>query len=192
MALLAMDYLLCGQPMQQRFVADAQVQATLLLLQERVPRTGVFHPHPVESAGNRNTSADAETPLRVIRDPDRSRLGVQLLSNGRYHGMLSNAGGGYSRQRDMAVTRWREDSTRDHWGTFCYLRDVGSGEVWSATHQPTCVEVEGYEAIFSDAKAEFRGSPPGLRTPTWKSRSRPRTMSNCGACASPTARASGG
>ena len=164
MALLAMDYLLCGQPMQQRFVADAQVQATLLLLQERVPRTGVFHPHPVESAGNRNTSADAETPLRVIRDPDRSRLGVQLLSNGRYHGMLSNAGGGYSRQREMAVTRWREDSTRDHWGTFCYLRDVGSGEVWSATHQPTCVEVEGYEAIFSDAKAEFRGRHQGYDT----------------------------
>ena len=164
MALLAMDYLLCGQPMQRRFVADPQVQATLLLLQERVPRTGVFHPHPVESASSRSTSTDAETPLRVIRDPDRSRLGVQLLSNGRYHGMLSNAGGGYSRQRDMAVTRWREDSTRDHWGTFCYLRDVGSGEVWSATHQPTCVEVEGYEAIFSDAKAEFRGRHQGYDT----------------------------
>jgi len=164
MALLAMDYLLCDQPMQRRFVADPQVQATLLLLQERVPRTGVFHPHPVESAGGRNTSTDAETPLRVIRDPDRNRPGVQLLSNGRYHGMLSSAGGGYSRQRDMAVTRWREDSTRDHWGAFCYLRDVGSGEVWSATHQPTCVEVESYEAIFSDAKAEFRGRHQGYDT----------------------------
>jgi len=164
MALLSLDYLLCGQPMQRRFVADAQVQATLLLLQERVPRTGVFHPHSVESAGSRSAAADIEAPLRVIRDPDRSRLGVQLLSNGRYHGMLSSAGGGYSRKRDVAVTRWREDSTRDHWGTFCYLRDVGSGQVWSATHQPTCVAVEGYEAIFSDAKAEFRGHHQGYDT----------------------------
>jgi cellobiose phosphorylase len=164
MALLALDYLLCGQPMQQRFVADAQFQATLLLLQERVPRTGLFRPQQVEGVGSRSTAVDTETPLRIIRDPDRSRPGVQLLSNGRYHGMLSSAGGGYSRQRDMAVTRWREDSTRDHWGTFCYLRDVDTGEVWSATHQPTCVEVEGYEAIFSDAKAEFRGRHQGYDT----------------------------
>src|SRR5687768_17684088 len=33
------------------------------------------------------------------------------------------AGGGYSRWRDLAVTRWQEDPTRDGWGTFCYLRD---------------------------------------------------------------------
>ena len=49
---------------------------------------------------------------------------VQLLSNGRYHVMVTNAGGGYSRWKDLAVTRWREDSTCDNWGTFCYIRDV--------------------------------------------------------------------
>ncbi len=161
MALLSLDYLLRGQPMQQRFVADAQFQATLLLLQERVPRGGVFHPHEVESNAGRSGATDTETQLRIIADPDRTLPAVQLLSNGRYHGMLSSAGSGYSRQRDMAVTRWREDATRDHWGTFCYLRDVDSGEVWSATHQPTCVPMEGYEAIFSDAKAEFRGRKYG-------------------------------
>lgn len=164
MSLLALDHLLCGQPMQRRFAADAQFQATLLLLQERVPRTGLFHVHQAESAGNRSLSADTEAPLRVILDPDHGRPGVQLLSNGRYHAMLSSAGGGYSRKRDMAVTRWREDATRDHWGNFCYLRDVGSGQVWSATHQPTCVAVEGYQAIFSDAKAEFRGRHLGYDT----------------------------
>ena len=52
---------------------------------------------------------------------------VHLLSNGRYHVMVTHAGGGYSRWKDLAVTRWREDATRDHWGTFCYLRDVASG-----------------------------------------------------------------
>jgi cyclic beta-1,2-glucan synthetase len=50
---------------------------------------------------------------------------VQLLSNGRYHVMLTNAGGGYSRWKDLAVTRWREDGTCDAWGSFCYLRDTG-------------------------------------------------------------------
>ena len=157
MSLLSLDYLLRDQPMQKRFVADAEFQATLLLLQERIPRTGVFHPHEAEASGSRAPPAAIETQLRVFRNPATARPAVQLLSNGRYHGMLSSSGGGYSRRGDMAVTRWREDPTRDHWGAFCYLRDVDTGEFWSATHQPTCVPVDHYEAIFSDAKAEFRG-----------------------------------
>ncbi|MET1162626.1 MAG: glucoamylase family protein, partial [Pseudoxanthomonas sp.] len=161
MGFLALDYLLRDQPMQKRFMADAEFQATLLLLQERIPRTGVFHPHEAEATGVRSAPTTTETQLRVFRDPNTARPAVQMLSNGRYHGLLTSAGGGYSRSRDMAVTRWREDGTRDHWGSFCYLRDVYSGEFWSAAYQPTCVPVEQYEAIFSDAKAEFRGRKRG-------------------------------
>src|SRR3546814_12306939 len=51
MGLLALDYVLHGQPMQRRFLADPQFQATLPLLQERIPRTGAFHPHPAAVAG---------------------------------------------------------------------------------------------------------------------------------------------
>ena len=57
-------------------------------------------------------------------------------------------------------TRWREDGTRDPWGMFCYLRDVSteaqSGAAWSTAHQPTLARGEGYEAIFSEGRAEFR------------------------------------
>ncbi|MEO6103289.1 MAG: glucoamylase family protein, partial [Pseudoxanthomonas sp.] len=164
MGFLALDYLLRDQPMQKRFMADAEFQATLLLLQERIPRTGVFHPHEAEAAGARVESMADETSLRVFRNPDAARPAVQMLSNGRYHALLSSAGGGYSRMRDMAVTRWREDGTRDNWGSFCYLRDAASGDYWSAAHQPTCVPVEQYEAIFSDAKAEVRGRKHGYDT----------------------------
>ncbi len=157
MGLLSLAYLLCDQPMQKRFVADPEFQATLLLLQERIPRTGVFHPHAAEVAGATPLSEVGETQLRVFRSADMVRPAVQILSNGRYHVMLSSAGGGYSRAQEMAVTRWREDGTRDNWGSFCYLRDVGSGEFWSTTHQPCALAIDGYEAIFSDAKAEFRG-----------------------------------
>ena len=73
---------------------------------------------------------------------------VQLLSNGRYHAMITNAGGGYSRWKDIAVTRWREDSTRDNWGTFCYLRDVATGAFWSTTYQPTLNPSAAYQAEF--------------------------------------------
>lgn len=42
MALLALDQVLRDAPMQARFMADPQCQATALLLQERAPRAGVY------------------------------------------------------------------------------------------------------------------------------------------------------
>ncbi len=164
MGLLSLGYLLHDQPMQQRFVADPEFQATLLLLQERIPRTGVFHPNTGEVAGASSSTGASETRLRIFRNASSPRPAIQMLSNGRYHSMLSSAGSGYSRLHDLAVTRWREDGTRDHWGNYCYLRDVDSGEFWSTSYQPTAVPVDGYEAIFSDAKAEFRGRKHGFET----------------------------
>ena len=76
--------------------------------------------------------------------------------------MITNAGGGYSRWNDLAVTRWREDSTCDNWGTFCYIRTLPSGEFWSAAFQPTLEPSDSYEAIFSDARAEFRRRDRGF------------------------------
>ena len=61
---------------------------------------------------------------------------VQLLSNGRYTVMLNAAGSGYSSWREFAVTRWREDSVVDGWGSYLLLRDEATGSVWSAGLQP--------------------------------------------------------
>jgi len=94
--------------------------------------------------------------VRSFSSPDTSIPQVQLLSNGRYHVMITNAGGGYSRWKDIAVTRWSEDSSRDNWGTFCYIRDLTSGEFWSAAFQPTLKRPKTYEANFSEGRAEFR------------------------------------
>ena len=51
--------------------------------------------------------------------------------------MVTDAGGGYSHWKDLAVTRWREDATQDNSGSFCYLRERRRGKVWSAGYQPT-------------------------------------------------------
>jgi cyclic beta-1,2-glucan synthetase len=156
MNFLSLAYVLLDRPMQKRFESDPRFQATTLLLQERVPKTGGFQLHTAEFSSIRATANDLEMPVRVLGSPDTPIPEVQLLSNGRYHVMVTNAGGGYSRWKDLAVTRWREDTTCDNWGTFCYIRDVTSGVFWSNTHQPTLKRAEAYEAIFSEGRAEFR------------------------------------
>ena len=92
----------------------------------------------------------AGLPLRIAPLPR-----THLLSNGRYAVMLTAAGSGYSRWRDIAVTRWREDATRDCWGSYIFLRDAQTGEVWSAGYQPSGVEPDSYEVSFYEDRAEF-------------------------------------
>jgi cellobiose phosphorylase len=156
MALLALDGVLRDRPMQRRFEARPDFQATTLLLQEKTPRVAPVEPNRGESAGTVAGEGPTEGSLRVFTTPNTPSPEVHLLSNGRYHVAVSNAGGGYSRWNDLAITRWREDPTRDHWGQFIYVRDVSGGAFWSATHQPTLRRAAGYEAIFSQGRAEFR------------------------------------
>ncbi len=156
MVFLSLAYLLLDQPMQKRFVSDPMFQATTLLLQERVPKVGALQLHTVRFASITSLSNDREVPVRLIGSASTNMPEIQLLSSNHYHVMVTNAGGGYSRWRDLAVTRWREDSTCDNRGTFCYIRDEATGAFWSNTHQPTLKIAETYEAIFSEGRAEFR------------------------------------
>ncbi len=166
MNLLSFAYVLLARPMQKRFESDPLFQSALLLLQERIPRATLFPSQATELSGLRAAGDGPELPVRVLTTPDTAIPEVQLLSNGRYHVMVTNAGGGSSRWKDLAVTRWREDSTSDNWGTFCYLRDRTSGEVWSTAHQPTLRKADHYEAIFSEGRAEFRRKDFGIETHT--------------------------
>jgi cyclic beta-1,2-glucan synthetase len=156
MTLLSLLYLLRDRPMQRRFSAIAEFRATDLLLQEHVPRSTAIFPHGVEDTPPAPQMVDVGDELRVFVTPNTPVPEVHLLSNGRYHLAITNAGGGYSRWRDLAVTRFHEDSTRDAWGSFVYVRDVDTRALWSVAHQPTCTVGTGYEAIFSKGRAEFR------------------------------------
>ena len=166
MTFLSLAYLLLNRPMQRRFAADPLFQATMLLLQERIPKATVLHVPSNELAEIRVATGPAEVSMRVLTTPHSTVPEVQLLSNGRYHVMVTSAGGGYSRWRDVAVTRWREDTTRDHWGSFCYVRDTVSGQYWSTAYQPTLAPAKHYEAIFSGGRAEFRRRDNGIDTHT--------------------------
>ncbi|MDD5206506.1 MAG: glucoamylase family protein, partial [Desulfobacterales bacterium] len=157
MSLLALASLLLGRPMQRRFESDSSFKATLLLLQERVPKATAFYSNTTGLA-DVHTALHAleEMPIRVYTSPDTPIPEVQLLSNGRYHVMITNAGGGYCHWKNLAVTRWREDSTCDNWGAFCYIRDLATGSFWSTAYQPALKASGPYEAIFSEGRAEFR------------------------------------
>jgi cyclic beta-1,2-glucan synthetase len=156
MTVVAIANALHGGAMRARFHADAIVQATELLLQERTPRdVAVARPRAEEVKAAPNVRELVPPMVRRFHSPHDRIPRTHLLSNGRYAVMLTGAGSGYSRWRDLAVTRWREDVTCDSWGAYVFLRDARSGAVWSAGYQPSGVEPDSYEVSFSEDRAEI-------------------------------------
>ena len=151
--------------MRERFHAEPIIRATELLLQERVPR---------EVASTRPWAAEVKSAARAIHAETSGARKIvsvssatpetHLLSNGSYAVMMTAAGSGYSRWGDLAVTRWREDATRDDSGSYIFLRDTRSGAVWSAGFQPTGAEPDEYAVDFHEDHVEITRRDGSLTT----------------------------
>jgi cyclic beta-1,2-glucan synthetase len=103
-------------------------------------------------------------PSRHFSFPHQATPRTHLLSNGHYAVMVTAAGSGYSRWRDIALTRWREDPTCDPWGYYVFLRDVFNGHVWSAGYQPIGRESESYEVAFFEDRVQISRKDGPIRT----------------------------
>jgi cyclic beta-1,2-glucan synthetase len=136
MTVVAIANTLLDGRMRSRFHREPMIQASELLLQERMPRDVAATPPQAAEVMSGPVGAIGTAPMvrRLKASAERAPI-THLLSNGRYTVMLTTAGAGFSRWRDIAVTRWREDTTLDGWGSFIFLRDTGRGETWSAGGQ---------------------------------------------------------
>src|SRR3989449_6686044 len=150
--------------MVQRLHADPRVQATALLLQERAPRHApITQPRPAEET--RAAAPVSAVAVRRFRSPHTRYPHAQFLSNGTYAAIVTNAGGGASFCRGRAVTRYREDPTRDLGSHLLYLRDVRTGSGWSPAYHPPDREPEEDLVTFQAGKAGFRRRAQGIRSP---------------------------
>ena len=155
MSLVALDNVVHDGIMRHRFHREPMMTAAEFLLQERMPReVGTARPLADQIQSAKVWEA-IQPVLRRFHSPSHRIPSTHLLSNGRYTVMLTAAGSGYSRWHELAVTRWREDVTLDRRGSFIFLRDTESNEIWSAGYQPTLAEPKHYEAEFAEDRARI-------------------------------------
>ncbi len=167
MAILGLADVLQDGRMRERLHAAPMVKAAELLLQERMPRDAALaEPPPTLKTGAITHHEDAPEGPRLFHDAYGAIPRTHLLANANYAVMLTAAGGGASSWKGLAISRWREDGVRDPWGSFLYLRDLRTGGVWSATHNPVGESGENYEAAFSEDRASFRRTDGSLVTLT--------------------------
>ena len=167
MTIVAIANALHDGQMRARFHREPMIQASELLLQERMPRdVPIAHPRAEEvKASTVETDTQTSSVRRLVVSQDDAPV-THLLSNGRYAVMLTASGAGYSRWRDIAVTRWREDATIDDCGSFIFLRDTQIGKVWSAGAQPVQSKADYEQVVFGEDHAEFIRRDGSLTTIT--------------------------
>ncbi|PWW04074.1 cyclic beta-1,2-glucan synthase [Hoeflea marina] len=156
MALVAITNAVMEGIHRSRFHADQVVQAAALLLQEKAPREIVPVTQAPESASRSDGAAELPgAGQQIISNPLHAPRQIAILSNGRYSTMITATGSGYSRFDGLAVTRWRPDPTLDDYGVHLFIRDMETGNWWSATPGPCPAAVETAHASFTDDRAEF-------------------------------------
>jgi cyclic beta-1,2-glucan synthetase len=156
MSFVALTNALGDHTWQRRFHAEPMARAVELVLHERIPRRLVMQEAQASDAEGARIPVETEKPaVRQIDTPDTPQPRVGLLASLPFTVMLSNAGAGYSRYEQLALTRWRADGTRDDHGQWCYVRDLTGGDLWSATHQPVAKRADSYRASFATDRIAF-------------------------------------
>jgi cyclic beta-1,2-glucan synthetase len=167
MSFLSLANFVHGNSIQRRFHADPRVRAAEPLLQERVPvRPPLHHISIRDRVPSVRSVGEVAPSVSKFDTPHTSAPKTQMLSNGRYSLMVTNAGGGYSRWKEHEITRWRSDRTEDRWGTFCYIREADSDRVWSNAYHPVGGKAETYSASFALDRALFRRVDGGIHSAT--------------------------
>jgi cellobiose phosphorylase len=109
---------------------------------------------------------DEEAREYVITRPDTPTPWLNYLGEGRYGGIVSNTGGGYSFDRDprnRRVTRYRYNAVPgDQPGRYVYLRDQESGHYWSPTAAPVKRELDSYECRHGTAYTKIASEYQGI------------------------------
>jgi cyclic beta-1,2-glucan synthetase len=101
---------------------------------------------------------------RHIDTPHTAQPRIAILGHIPFTTIITSAGGGETRYGDIVVNRWRSDPTIDDYGHWCYLNDITSGRVWSASYQPVCAEPEWYHVAFHSDRAIFRRRDGDIET----------------------------
>ncbi|MGI6449687.1 MAG: GH36-type glycosyl hydrolase domain-containing protein [Desulfitobacteriia bacterium] len=139
MSLISLCNTLFQNIMQERFHSEPSIKSIELLLQEQIPlKEYTYNPRIEEIKEEIKSPLGREQGERpaVYNSPDTNHPRTSFVSNREYTVMLTLAGAGYSQFNNLFITRWREDPTMQSYGSYIYVQNLNSGELWSATSKP--------------------------------------------------------
>lgn len=155
MSLIAIENVLNEASTRNSFHADPRIKSCELLLQERIPKgTPIKEPHPIDAELEPSTKSAEQFVAEHsgINEIDFSPPRLHTLSNGSFSTLITHAGSGYAKTEGITLNGWKADPTTDPLGLYFYIKDIDSGEYWSAMHQPVKRKPDRYDTWFHNGK----------------------------------------
>jgi cellobiose phosphorylase len=94
----------------------------------------------------------------IIKNYKTPKPWVNVISNGDYGLVISQAGGGFSWKTHSEfnrLNRWHQDLIQDNWGKYFYIKNNDTNEVWSPAWMPVKTELNNYECRYGFGYAQF-------------------------------------
>ena len=102
----------------------------------------------------------------VITRPDPPTPWINYIGSGKYGGIVTNTGGGYSFHKDpqnRRVTRYRYNNLpMDRPGRYIYIRDSVTGEYWNPGYQPVQRKLDFYRCRHGMGYTVLEGENKGI------------------------------
>ncbi|MCL2842504.1 MAG: hypothetical protein FWE28_03425 [Oscillospiraceae bacterium] len=160
MSLLAIDNVLTGNAMQERFMRDRAMSAYRELLQEKVPIGQIVLRQPPREVPDkpRRLVGAGWSAEHTQMSPFRPACGV--LSNGAYNVVVTETGHARSMAGEVMVTRFQPRQDGAVQGMGFYLKT--EGEILPLQAAPNFSEGGAYAARFTGGDATLTFQQPGL------------------------------
>jgi cyclic beta-1,2-glucan synthetase len=144
--LLSVNNMLNNNILRQRFNSNPEIEATNILLQERMPIQMIITKEKKEKiVKNKNVNSNVYLE-RVIESPSKKYKNINVISNEKYKITIDDFGNSISQYEDLMVNNYKNTSELKQ-GINFYIRNVKTKKITDTR--------ENSKVVFSPDKAKF-------------------------------------
>ena len=127
--LLSIDNYLKDNIFQKRFVKNPEIEAVLILLQERMPETFIVTKEEKEVPQKLKYQDYENYAELVLKKKDENIVRGNVISNEQYMVAVNQDGQGFSKYNDIYINRFKNTDEYNQ-GIFCFIKNIKTKRIW--------------------------------------------------------------
>ena len=165
LSLLSINNFINKDILVERFMANPEIEAVDILLQERMPEKAIITKEKKEKI-NKTKAKDYQSYSEVFYSKVDENLNVtNTISNGNYTICLKQNGEGFSKYNDILVNRFKQTADYKQ-GILFYIKDISNKRIWVNTPIDENNRGDKYKISYMPEKTKYVRIDADIETTT--------------------------
>lgn len=161
--LLSINNLFNTNILQKRFMANPEIGAVEILLEERMPENVIITKEQKEKV-EKVKNIDYETYLvREFNKPYDKLASINLISSNDYSIIMDQKGNGYSQYKDIVINRFKRTDNEEQ-GIFFFFKNIKTKRIWSSGQRNYLAKADKYTVQFMPEMCKLIRQDGGIET----------------------------